>query len=312
MPTLDPEKARAAGYTDGEIMAFMRARPDIQLKGGPQGYSGAPDEPLKPLPFYQDPIELATMAPGIASMARLGVMGVKAGVGAIGRGIGGAASRINPEVVGDVAGTLAGERGKSAIRLATRGVQLAQRLAPQAEATTAQTAAEAAPTGADALRAIKPLRANASEAAKLSHRVELELAMKEAKLGAPAQKRLLEAFGHETAAPSVTKTAGKIAGEIKPAPGSAASRAEAAASETATPDVVRGPDAPQHEVQYFSESRGNHINIEDMNQKHIERAVRKLSAKNPKPGSVAHKQLQALIRESIYREGTTGIHVGQQ
>lgn len=175
-------------------------------------------------------------------------------------------------------------------------------------ATETAPAAEAASTGIERLKAIKPLRANASAAARLEHQIELELAMKEAKLGAAAQKRLLSAFGHESAAPSATRAVSAA----KPEVGSAVSRAEAATAESTPAPTVRGPDAPKHEVQYFSESRGKHIDIEGMNQKHIERAARKLAATNPKPGSVTHKQLQALIRESIYREGTTGIHVGQQ
>lgn len=70
-------------------------------------------------------------------------------------------------------------------------------------------------------------------------------------------------------------------------------------------------EKPRHDVQYYQESKGRYINIEDMNQKHIEQAYRKLAATNPKPGSVGRKVLDALLDEAKYRLQTTGIHIGQ-
>jgi hypothetical protein len=77
------------------------------------------------------------------------------------------------------------------------------------------------------------------------------------------------------------------------------------------PGTSQAAKASRHEVQYFSASRGEHVDIEGMNQKHIEHAIRRLTASKPKPGSVASKQLDALLAESKHRALTTGIHIGQ-
>lgn len=85
----------------------------------------------------------------------------------------------------------------------------------------------------------------------------------------------------------------------KPQPGSSASRVQAAA------------EKPRHDVRYFSTSRGEHIDIEGMNQKHLEQAYNKLARTNPKPGSVARRQMDALLNEAKHRYQTTDIHIGQ-
>lgn len=77
------------------------------------------------------------------------------------------------------------------------------------------------------------------------------------------------------------------------------------------PAAKAEPVKPRHDVKYFSESKGKHVDIEDMNQKHIEQAYRKLAATKPKPGSVADRVMNALLEESKHRLQTTGIHIGQ-
>jgi hypothetical protein len=109
---------------------------------------------------------------------------------------------------------------------------------------------------------------------------------------------------------------GHLRGIPKPKPKPelpAAVQKRIAAAKPEPPKVKAEAKAPKsrHDVQYFSGSQNKYINIEDMNQKHIEQAYRKIAATSPKQGSVAARQLDALLDESKHRLKTTGIHVGQ-
>lgn len=132
--------------------------------------------------------------------------------------------------------------------------------------------------------------ADASEARRDAARARAERGTAESRTTRPKAKDA------GTAAP--TKKGKAPAPKLKAVPPAEAGMAEGRAVK------------PRHEVQYFSKSRGTHVDIEGMNQKHIEQAYRELAATNPKPGSTAARQMEALLNEAKFRAATTGIHVG--
>jgi hypothetical protein len=65
----------------------------------------------------------------------------------------------------------------------------------------------------------------------------------------------------------------------------------------------------RHEVQYYSESQGKFVPIEDMPISHIRNAMNKLHAKitaSGRPAPVTEKQLEALKNETTFRAGQAG------
>ena len=189
------------------------------------------------------------------------------------------------------------------------GVGAAEDLADFAKTVTA-TSAGTKPVlaGASRIKAMRPLRANASRQARIDHALELEEAMKEAGFDAAAKRSLRTELGHAPvrsqvvgeikpgAAVSRIKRAelGKVAGEIKP--GAAALRIKRA-GEIKPASTAK----PRHEVEYFSKPEGKHIDIEGMGPDELKVAISELSSRNPKPGSVGLRQLEAVRKELAYK-----------
>jgi hypothetical protein len=68
----------------------------------------------------------------------------------------------------------------------------------------------------------------------------------------------------------------------------------------------------RHNVKYFSESKKTYVDIEGMNQKNIEFAINKMLRKRAEKAltDLQGKQLSALLKESRFRLGDKGIHIG--
>jgi hypothetical protein len=76
---------------------------------------------------------------------------------------------------------------------------------------------------------------------------------------------------------------------------------------TVTPEGMTPPS--RHEVQYYSESQGKFVPIEDMHISQLRNAVNKLGRKlasSKKPSPVAEKQFEALKNEITYRAQQAG------
>lgn len=311
----------------------------------PQGYTPPEGQPadveLAPPPFYADPVDipgdLITMGAGgkLASAAEKGTMKALPKIGS-------ALGRVASKGAGKLAGDLVGQtlleaaldhlpalaRGPVRVALsalkkgATEGAEtVAEKAAPKAAAAAEEVVAEKAGSAASRTVAKKATAKVAPKVGTAASRAGRKAATEEAETTA-AKKAVPRAKPkpepEKGTAASRTKPRGaskpelerrakamedmksrKVAGEIKPK-GSAASRAKAGVQET-----------PRHSVQYYSKSKGQYINIEDMNQKHIEQAYRQLAATDPKKGSVARKVMDALLEEAKHRYKTTGIHIGQ-
>ena len=87
-------------------------------------------------------------------------------------------------------------------------------------------------------------------------------------------------------------------------------RAEALSAEPAAPPLALVPSgAARHEVQYFSESQGKFIPIEDMPISHLRNAMNQLHAKlsaTNHPSPVTQKQFEAIKNEVTYRAKQAG------
>ena len=76
---------------------------------------------------------------------------------------------------------------------------------------------------------------------------------------------------------------------------------------TVTPEGMTPPS--RHEVQYYSESEGKFVPIEDMHISQLRNAVNKLGKKlaaSKKPSPVTEKQFEALKNEITYRAQQAG------
>ena len=299
--------------------------------GGGQGsavsrvpYSGAPDLPLQaPGPFgLLDPLNfLPAERTGEAALA-LGRLGGE-GVMAAGRAMGSAIPRVG-SALGRAAGAGALEAGMeflpAPLRIVARMAMAAARKTPQAAEAAGSAASRtlAEPTAKQAAEhAMGRIvgRAEAQAYREGGHEaVAAVRAKKAAEKASEAGKSLAE---HRWGKPEVV-------GKIEPTPtGPKATAAQrSAASRTAPysdvaarneagviPKELRKPrDMLTH--QYYSKSRGTKIDIESMNQRHIEQAIRQLVKENPKPGSTQYGVLQDLIKESKFRYHTTGLEIG--
>ena len=292
--TLDQYKAlRHSGLAADDIAARMA--------GAKPTYTGAPDQPLEANPL--SPVDVGMMLP---STARLGAgivgsvaqrLASRAGTGAAaeaapsaagagGRVVAGAAKSFlrRVPVVGDIMEARAAEAARQAGTAGTGAIGSAEaRLAAQAAAKEAARAEGKTIVGEHTRTLPKP---------KPRRKPEIGSAASRTRRGAskPELARRAKALEHVK---SETKASGKVVGKIDP---------KAAA---------KGAAESRHSVRYFSESKGKYVDIEDLNQKHLEAAYRKLAAKNPKPKSIGKAILDALLDEAKHRLKTTDIHVGQ-
>ena len=238
-----------------------------------------PDEPGLEKPLI-DPIDIAVMGPSLVrgglAIGSAEARAAGAGVRVVGKGATGLAERV---AGAPVVRRLPGIEMFRGITEDVKGMLHPPLAAPAAEVVSLP---------GSALSRIKPLRSNASEAARQAHRVELESAMSEAKLDAQARRAVRESMGHGKLAPR-----GNVAGSIEPGPtGPTATKLGSAESRIAK---------PRHEVQYFSKAKDTHVDIESMHPDELRAAASELSSKNPRRGSVALRQLEAVRKELEYK-----------
>jgi len=201
---------------------------------------------------------------------------------------------------------------------------------PAAATLEGNAAMSKALSPADKLRAIKPLAKGASEEAIHAHKVELELAMDEAKLSASARKALRQTFGHEAAAARPSMSV--VSRETVPARPSASNAADLPESWKPRPSAAPEPDNPtllakprpegwdtpfsRHEHGYWSDSKQSQVAIETMSQNHLVNAIEKRTGELAKWGEGAAKrspvkwsELQALKKELAWRVEHGGVNV---
>lgn len=289
------------------------ARP---LPGGAP-YSGTPDESTAGssqggVPWWGDPTDLPAMfLAGPAAQARPMIEGASSMLSAAGSAAGRVATSPAARTVGGAAAKGAVELLPWWARIPARAAMNAPRAAAEAGGEQAASAGQKAAAGALLGKATSGAGAGASRSI---------VGGAEAAAYKAGGQPGLDAFRAETA--KVAQSAAEVPkGKIrvpehfraKPKPKlRVVEKPEPKLPPSVQKRIAAGKEAgPRHQVQYFSKSRGEHVNIEDMNQKHIEHAIRRIAATDPKPGSVARKQLDALLAETKHRAVTTGIHIGQ-
>lgn len=334
------EGAKAAGYSDAEIDYYL-AQKELTAPSVPRQFTPpagkAEDVPIEANPLL-NPIELGIDAASMP-LARGGKM-IGTAVSRLMRGGAEAAAEHAPTVA-RVGGTVVKEGAravgrrvlgdkafdsltKAVVKSATKKV--AKTAAEDVGTAASRTAAKAIPRSAGRIpmfnRATGAWYTQAEREAMGLEKAAGSAASRVARKAAPKAAAKAEEAVAETAAkakpyrprgaskPELARRAAdraravagkKVAGKIGPS-GSAASRVTAKKA---------AQEESRHAVQYFSKSQGKYIDIEGMNQKHIEQAYRQLAATKPKAGSVAKKILDALLDESKHRLSTTGIHIGQ-
>jgi hypothetical protein len=294
----DREAAKAAGYTDAEIEEYLaqfkpapapgaaetrveqpEAAPDAPRfrKGLPiTEFPGGEEEGLEANPLL-NPLDFAAEALGARAAVALGGAGLRAALSGARRAV---------PTTGRAIRELVPTRFRAAGEEVARGIR---RPFIRPSQDLSERVAEG-PAGS----ALARIRGGAGAA-----RVERGAARGAEEAGAVASR--------------VPRETGRVVGEIKPrkpfrpkkkaaVKGSAESRvAKKAPKETGEPS--------RHEVQYYSESRGEFVPIETMHIGQIRNAMNKLGRKlaaSKRPSPVTQKQFDALKAEATHRARQAG------
>lgn len=217
-----------------------------------------------------------------AALGPLGALGGKA-AGEVGGAIGSAASRVKNSVPAQRVAAVATEIGKDIplVKGAIKGVEKAKRIGNAAGGSSFRDAANVAAQKAE------------RESAKMVDNIA-KAAARETDPNKAAQLMRLARRAHKVTSGEVSagSSASRVAGEIKPGPsgpvGSAANR-------------IKGG---RHEIDYYSESQGQNLKIDDMSVPHLRAALNKMGRElegSNVHSPVARARYQALKDELTYR-----------